>query len=561
MTGLSVLLFQMLLEEIYEGAPTVFSGKYRTTVNELTDQRPALRPEVLAEAVSRLVALGNFSAATKLLVEEDKGGILAGPVCLATRLPLAVARWYPYDLPPDAGKPPVQVEVASEYHTGHLYLNGIGPGDRVIIIDDTVSTGGTLVALVEAVRQAGAEVLEALVVTEKPANGGAAAVRARCGIEVKPVLRVGIDAASGRVHVLPADGTGGQARTTGTPRGGGGTPGGPQRPERAAARGNGIIGAIGDTELCRLRHVIPAGGAAVYAKCEFRNPTGSHKDRIFNYMIDVLEQRGEIKPGWTLVECSTGNGGAALAQVGLARGYRVVVLMPAGMTIERKTQIRAFGGEIIETDPDGFLLLAEDRARDYVRSHPRSYFLDQSTNPLNRQAWRKAGEEIVADFRRLGRPVDRFVCSIGTGGTFSGIAAALRAEFPAMVTVAVEVDVSAPLRAKRDHLPFRHRPHNLMGLGPGKIPPNALEELIDEVRTVSGDEAWAMMKRLIAEEKLFTGPTAGANAHVAAQVAAELPAEATIVTVLFDSAWKYVSVWDGDYSRRLVQGADPQPEP
>lgn len=305
--------------------------------------------------------------------------------------------------------------------------------------------------------------------------------------------------------------------------------------------------------------MVPPGGAAVYAKCEFRNPTGSHKDRIFNYMIDALEQRGDIEPGWTLVECSTGNGGAALAQVGLARGYRVVVLMPAGMTIERKTQIRAFGAEIIETDPDGFLLLAEDKARDYVRRHPRSYFLDQSTNPLNWQAWRKAGEEIAADFRQLGRPVDAFVCSIGTGGTFSGIADALKAEFPGMVTVAIEVDVSAPLRAKRDRLPFRHRPHNLMGLGPGKIPPNAREELIDEVRTVSGEQAWAMMKRLIAEEKLFTGPTAGANVHVAAQVAAERPGE-SIVTVLFDSAWKYVSVWDGDYTRRLARGPEPYPE-
>jgi cysteine synthase A len=531
----------MLLEQVYEGAPTVFSGKYRTTINELTDQRPALRPEVLAEAVGRLVGLGTFSAATKLLVEEDKGAILAGPVCLATGLPLAVARWYPYDLPPEAGRPPSVVAIASEYYTGHLYLNGVTPGDRVIIIDDTVSTGGTLVALVEAVRRAGAEVLEALVVTEKPANGGAAAVLAGCGVQVKPVLRVAIDAASGLVHVLPRQDSGAG--------------------QTAAAADHPVTAtAIGGTEMCRLRRVVPAGGANVYAKCEFRNPTGSHKDRIFNYMIDALERSGDIAPGWTLVECSTGNGGAALAQVGLARGYRVVVLMPGGMTIERKTQIRAFGAEIIETDPDGFLLLAEDKARDYVACHPGSYFLDQSTNPLNWQAWRKAGEEIAADFRRLGRPVDRFVCSIGTGGTFSGIADVLRAEFPDMVTVAVEVDVSAPLRAKRDGVAFRHRPHNLMGLGPGKIPPNAREELIDEVRTVSGEQAWAMMKRLIAEERLFTGPTAGANVHVAAQVAAERPPGESIVTVLFDSAWKYVSVWDGDYSRRLAREPDPHPE-
>jgi cysteine synthase A len=116
-----------------------------------------------------------------------------------------------------------------------------------------------------------------------------------------------------------------------------------------------------------------------------------------------------------------------------------------------------------------------------------------------------------------------------------------------MATVAVEVDASAPLAAKREQLPFRHRPHNLLGLGPGKIPPNVREDLIDEVRTVSGAQAWSMMKRLIAEEKLFTGPTAGANVHVAAEVAAELPPGSSVVTVLFDSAWKYVSVWDGDY--------------
>jgi cysteine synthase len=540
----------MLLEQIYEGAPTVRSGRYRTTINELTDQRPALRPEALAEAVSRLVRLGTFSTATKLLVEEDKGGILAGPVCLATGLPLAVARWYPYDLPGESGRPPAEVEITSEYYTGHLYVNGIVPGDRVVIIDDTISTGGTLVALIEAVRRSGAEVLEALVVTEKPANGGAAAVRLRCGVEVKPVLRVAIDGASGLVHVLPADDAGAPvlpapantvlpaAAKTVLPAAAKAEPPGP------------VTTAAGGTELRRLRHVLLAGAADLYAKCEFQNPTGSHKDRIFNHMIDVLEQRGEIAPGWTLVECSTGNGGAALAQVGLARGYRVMVLMPAGMTIERKTQIRAFGADIVETDAGGFLLQAEADAREYVRQHPRSYFLDQSSNPLNWQAWRMAGQEIAADFRRLGREVDAFVCSIGTGGTFSGIADALRAEFPRMATIAVEVDASAPLRAKRDHRPFRHRPHNLMGLGPGKIAPNVREELIDEVRTVTGAQAWTMMKRLIAEEKLFTGPTAGANVHVASEVAAGLPPGRSVVTVLFDSAWKYVSVWDGDYNRR-----------
>ncbi len=509
------------------------TGRYRTTINELTDQFPALRPQVLAEAVHRLLTLGSFANATKLVVEEDKGAVLAGPMCLATGLPLAVARWYPYELPADAGEPPVRVPVTSEYFSGHLYLNGIVPGDKVVIIDDTLSTGGTLAALVSAVNHAGGDVLDALVVTEKVAGGGARMLRTRCGIEVKSVIRIEIDAGTRRVRVLPPlerDAT--------------------SKKEAAMTTGTDIISAIGGTELCELRHVTSPGSARVLAKCEFRNPTGSHKDRIFNYMINELERRCEIAPGWTLVESSTGNGGAALAQVGLARGYRVVIIMPAGMTIERKTQIQALGAEIIETDPDGFLIAAEEAAHDYTKRHPRSYFLDQSSNPLNWQAWRACGAEIASTLKGLGRPPDRFVCSIGTGGTFSGIADVLKATFPGVTTVAVEVDSSAPLHAKRTGTPFEHRPHNLIGLGPGKIAANVHEHLIDEVRTVSGADAWAMMKRLIEQEKLFAGPTAGANAHVAAEVAAEVGPGGTIVTVLFDSAWKYVSVWDGDYSRR-----------
>jgi cysteine synthase A len=303
--------------------------------------------------------------------------------------------------------------------------------------------------------------------------------------------------------------------------------------------------AIGGTELCELKAVIPDGAARILAKCEYRNPTGSHKDRVFHFMIDELERRGEIAPGWTLVECSTGNGGAALAQVGLRRGYRVVIIMPAGMTAERKTQIQGFGAEIIETSADGFLLESEAFAREYVAEHPRSHFLDQSTNPLNWRAWQTCGQEIVDAL--ASEPADAFVCSIGTGGTFSGIASVLRPAYPALRTVAVEADRSAPLLAKRSGTSFHHRPHNLIGLGPGKIPPNVREDLIDDVRAVSGEDAWSMMKRLIGEERLFVGPTAGANVQVARQVAAELGPGRTVVTVLFDSAWKYFSVWDGVY--------------
>ncbi|GCD46530.1 phosphoribosyltransferase family protein [Streptomyces paromomycinus] len=187
----------MLLEEVYAGAPTVKSGRHITTVNEFTDQSPALRPEVLAEATSRLIELGSFETG-KILVEEDKGAILGGAVSLAVGLPLAVARWYTYDLSGHG----ISVPLDSEYFAGTLYVNGVEPGDRVTIVDDTISTGGTLIALIEAVRAAGARVEEVLVAVEKPENGGRQRVAERFGIQVRSVIRIAVDPESGRVAVL-----------------------------------------------------------------------------------------------------------------------------------------------------------------------------------------------------------------------------------------------------------------------------------------------------------------------------------------------------------------------
>ncbi|MDM9382029.1 cysteine synthase family protein [Chlorogloeopsis sp. ULAP01] len=309
-----------------------------------------------------------------------------------------------------------------------------------------------------------------------------------------------------------------------------------------------VLDAIGNTNLYQIKHIAEPGSANIFAKCEFKNPTGSHKDRVFNYIINELEACGVIKPGMTLVDCSTGNGGAALAQIGSLKGYKVVIFMPAGMTIERKTQIQSFGAEIIETPSNAFLEYAEQKAHEYVREHPNSYFLDQSSNQLNWRAWCQCGVEIVEYFRALDQKVDLFVCSIGTGGTFSGIAEQLKAAFPNMKTVAVEVEQSAPLYAKLHRQEFVHSPHNLMGLGPGKIAKNLREDLVDDVEMVSGDDSWNMMKKLIREEKLFVGPTAGSNMFVTQKYARTLGLDKNIVTVLFDSAWKYFSIWDGKYT-------------
>lgn len=304
---------------------------------------------------------------------------------------------------------------------------------------------------------------------------------------------------------------------------------------------------VGNTPLRCVRSV-EVGSNRVYAKCELMNPTGSHKDRTFLYMISQLETMGRIRPGMTLVDCSTGNGGAALAWVGREKGYKVKVFMPEGMTDERKSQIRSFGAEIVETDRHKFLNGSVEAASRYVaeRDPAEVYFLDQGTSELNTAAWTPCGQEIVNELQQLKVVPDYFVCAIGTGGTFSGIAKVLKAEFPDIRTIGIEVDKSAPLFAKRHKLDFAHQPHNMMGLGAGVLSPNTNEVLVDEVVTVDGDRSWRRMKAFIEEEGIEIGPTCGANLLVCENVARGV-SDKVFVTLFFDSAWKYRSRWSGVY--------------
>jgi len=177
---------KMLLKSVYAAARVVKSGKHLTTVNEFTDQLPALRPTVLWEATLAVMQVGDLKV-TKIVTEEDKGAPLATLVSVMSNTPLAIARWYPYGL--DSYNE-VKVELESEYFQGVLYLNGIVPGDKVAIIDDTISTGGALIALVKAIRAAGAEVSEIICVVEKVENGGVARVLEATGLHVKTVLKI-----------------------------------------------------------------------------------------------------------------------------------------------------------------------------------------------------------------------------------------------------------------------------------------------------------------------------------------------------------------------------------
>ncbi|MEM7554596.1 MAG: phosphoribosyltransferase family protein [Cyanobacteria bacterium P01_A01_bin.84] len=186
----------MLLEEIYQNAPTVKNGSYYTTINEFTDQQPALRPDVLIEVRDRLCKIGKFNA-DKILIEEDKGAILGTAISLEKKLPLAVARWYSYDLNHSNVVP-----IKSEYFTGSLYLNGILPGEKIVIVDDTISTGGTLSALIESVHNIGAIVTEILVAVEKVDYKGIQRIQTKYNLPVKSLIQIGIDPITNRTKVM-----------------------------------------------------------------------------------------------------------------------------------------------------------------------------------------------------------------------------------------------------------------------------------------------------------------------------------------------------------------------
>jgi cysteine synthase A len=222
--------------------------------------------------------------------------------------------------------------------------------------------------------------------------------------------------------------------------------------------------------------------------------------------------------------------------------------MPEGMTDERIKQIREFGAEIIETDSQAFLSGSVAAAKDHVADSRMTdhYFLDQGSNTLNRDSWLQCGEEIVAQLAQLTVVPDYFVCSIGTGGTFSGIAKVLKENFPNIKTIGIEVDRSAPLYRKRHGEEFVHKPHNMMGLGAGVLSVNTDESLIDEITLVEGNMSWERMKQFIDNEGLGIGPTCGGNLLVCEKLVTEVSGK-NIVTLFFDSSWKYKSRWAGVY--------------
>jgi len=291
-----------------------------------------------------------------------------------------------------------------------------------------------------------------------------------------------------------------------------------------------VLEAIGNTPLISIGSDAPC---EIWAKAEYLNPGGSIKDRVALRMITEAEKRGELGPGATIVEPSSGNTGIAMALVGVQRGYRVIIVMPEDMSEERKKIITAFGGELELTPQKANIEGACNHARELVEEIDGALCLQQFENPDNPQVhYDTTGPELWAD---LDGRVDAFVAGIGSGGTFAGVGRFLRERNPDVFLGAVEPATSAALLGHEPGL------HCIPGIGDGFIPPVLDTEIISEVITVTDDDAIATTRRLARKHGLLVGTSSGANVWAAQRLAAEMKPGSVIATVLPDRAERYFS--------------------
>ena len=302
------------------------------------------------------------------------------------------------------------------------------------------------------------------------------------------------------------------------------------RPRVAAS----VLELIGGTPLVKLNRIPNPEGATVLAKMESLNPAGSVKDRIAYAMVDDAERRGVLKPGATVVEPTSGNTGVGLAMVCAVRGYRLILTMPDDMSVERQRLFARYGAEIHLTPAIEGMTGAVFAAQEMCREHADYFMPMQFENPANPEVHRRttAVEILEATDGRL----DAFVAAIGTGGTVTGVGEVLKERVPGVRIVGVEPARSPVLSGGR------FRPHGIQGIGASFVPGVLNRAILDEIVLVRDEDATATARRLAREEGLLVGISAGANVWAACQVAAQMPADQIVVTVLCDTGERYLSV-------------------
>jgi cysteine synthase len=287
---------------------------------------------------------------------------------------------------------------------------------------------------------------------------------------------------------------------------------------------------IGNTPLIRI-------APRLYAKLESVNPSGSIKDRMANAILTMAEQRGELKPGGTIVEATSGNSGIAFSMLAAIRGYKMIVVMPRNMSDERKKMIRGFGAEIVEVGDGDFNGAVEKR--DELVARIGAFNPNQFGNPDNPEChYRTTGQEILRQLEELeDEPqIAAFVAGTGTGGTLMGVRRALIEHSPAMKTVAVEPTESSVMKGGMPGL------HSIQGIGDGFIPPLVDMNLVDEVAAISSADAIKRMKKLMAERGLFVGISSGANVLAAERYIEDFRPKGIVVTILSDRGERYLSM-------------------
>ncbi len=295
-----------------------------------------------------------------------------------------------------------------------------------------------------------------------------------------------------------------------------------------------ITEAIGGTPLVRLQRLSPKGGATIFGKVEFANPGGSVKDRICLNMIDEAERAGTLKPGGTIVEATSGNTGIGLALVAAVRGYKLILVMPESMSLERASLLSSYGAHLILTPAWEGMKGAIKEAQNMIDQNPEYVMPDQFSNPANPAVHRTTTAVEIWD--ALDGDIAAFVAAVGTGGTITGCGEVLKARSPATKVVAVEPAGSPVLSGGEPG------PHKIQGIGAGFVPTVLNRSIIDEIIRVTDDQAYQTTKSLAKKEGVLAGISAGANVFAAQRVAEGLKPDQHVVTVLCDTGERYLSI-------------------
>lgn len=293
-----------------------------------------------------------------------------------------------------------------------------------------------------------------------------------------------------------------------------------------------VLDLVGRTPVVRLQRLVTPGMSEVWAKLERQNPGGCVKERIGLSMIEAAEQEGELEPGGLIVEPTSGNTGIGLAMVAAFKGYRLILVMPDSLSVERRMLFKAYGADLVLTPGEDGIKASIAKAEEIVAENPGAFMPNQFANPANPGIhYETTAREILAQVPDL----DAFVAGVGTGGTVTGVGKMMKEKAPHVQVIAVEPTGSPVLSGGEPGS------HKIQGIGAGFKPPVLDMDVVDEVIRVESDDAWEMARRLARQEGLLVGISSGAATVAALQIAQVLGAEKSVVVVLPDTGERYLS--------------------